>query len=212
MLMNLGDLNGSDWYLFINTSIYNFLGNTSFAAMHSSSLAMDPNTTTRERWTQGLVDQSIPSTWPQSLKDRAIILRSLADKLGHHQAMTPNNQQTFMTPANSKNKVYFMWDFVGRTIVSILISYCIDKPHIDAHTKGYLPNLFDVTSLNSMNAMQKYLWEDVQQRCVLAADLILDTTPGKLNATMEQTYPASAGNHPEFGDDIIEEAKRLRDV
>ena len=32
--------------------------------------------------------------------------------------MTPNLQQTYMTPAASKNKVYFMWDFVGRTLVS----------------------------------------------------------------------------------------------
>lgn len=34
--------------------------------------------------------------------------------------MAPNLQQTYMTPAASKNKVYFMWDFVGRTFVSPL--------------------------------------------------------------------------------------------
>ena len=32
--------------------------------------------------------------------------------------MAPNLQQTFRTPAASKNNVYFMWDYVGRTLVS----------------------------------------------------------------------------------------------
>jgi hypothetical protein len=30
--------------------------------------------------------------------------------------MAPNREQTFMTPAKKKTRVYFMWDFVGRTL------------------------------------------------------------------------------------------------
>jgi hypothetical protein len=30
--------------------------------------------------------------------------------------MAPNRDQTFMTPAKKKTRVYFMWDFVGRTL------------------------------------------------------------------------------------------------
>ncbi|KAH9845776.1 hypothetical protein Tdes44962_MAKER01208 [Teratosphaeria destructans] len=28
--------------------------------------------------------------------------------------MAPNLRQTYMTPANVKTKVYFMWDFIGQ--------------------------------------------------------------------------------------------------
>ena len=31
--------------------------------------------------------------------------------------MEPILQQTYMSPSKSKNKVYFMWDFVRRTLV-----------------------------------------------------------------------------------------------
>lgn len=79
---------------------------------------MYPNTSTREQFTRHIVNQPVPPTWPQPLKDRAAILKSLLDKLAHHPAMTPNLQQTSMTLAASKNRVYFMWDFVGRTVVS----------------------------------------------------------------------------------------------
>ncbi|KAK4498014.1 hypothetical protein PRZ48_010670 [Zasmidium cellare] len=153
---------------------------------------MDPNTATRQQFTRGLVDGPTPSHWPQPLKDRVVVLRSLLDKLGNHQAMATNLQQTYMTPANSKNKVYFMWDFVGRTL-------------------GYFSQLSDVTSVNSMNATQKELWGDVEGRCEMAANLILDTMPGMLNNMVEQSYPGTR-NHPEFGNDIKEDARRLQAV
>lgn len=41
--------------------------------------------------------------------------QKLARLLCDHAAMRPNLQQTFSTPANSKNKVYFTWDSVLRT-------------------------------------------------------------------------------------------------
>ncbi|KAH9882986.1 hypothetical protein J1614_000352 [Plenodomus biglobosus] len=41
--------------------------------------------------------------------------QQLLKLLIEHPAMQPNLQQTFSTPANSKNDVYFLWDFVLRT-------------------------------------------------------------------------------------------------
>lgn len=40
----------------------------------------------------------------------------LLKALFEHPAMAPNREQTFMTPAKKKTRVYFMWDFVGRTL------------------------------------------------------------------------------------------------
>ena len=80
---------------------------------------MDPNTSTREEFTTGLTRISLPPvTLAPEWKSLAEQLRTLLEKLAYHPAMAPNLQQTYMTPAASKNNVYFMWDFVGRTLVS----------------------------------------------------------------------------------------------
>lgn len=82
---------------------------------------MDPNTATREEFTTGLTSVPLPSvTLAPEWKELVERLRTLLDKLAHHPAMAPNLQQTYMTPAASKNNVYFMWDFVGRTLVSAI--------------------------------------------------------------------------------------------
>ena len=80
---------------------------------------MDPNTSTREEFTAGLTKIPLPPVpLAPDWKGLAEELRTLLDRLAHHPAMAPNLQQTYMTPAASKNNVYFMWDFVGRTLVS----------------------------------------------------------------------------------------------
>ena len=82
------------------------------------SNAMDPHTTTREQFSASLVFHPIPANATQEWKEIAQVLQKLHERLAHHEVMAPNLQQTYMTPANSKNTVYFMWDFVGRTLVS----------------------------------------------------------------------------------------------
>ena len=83
---------------------------------------MNPNTSTREEYTTGLTGIPLPSNnVAPEWKELAEQLRTLLDKLAHHPAMAPNLQQPFMTPAASKNSVYFSWDFVGRTLVSGVI-------------------------------------------------------------------------------------------
>ncbi len=87
------------------------------------SRTMDPNTWTREEFTTGLTGVPLPPvTLAPEWKELAEQLRTLLEKLAYHPAMAPNLQQTYMTPAASKNNVYFMWDFVGRTLVSRITS------------------------------------------------------------------------------------------
>lgn len=75
---------------------------------------MNPNTATREEFTTNLISPELPSG-AEEWTTLAQKLRKLLPKLAHHPAMAPNLHQSYMTPAASKNKVYFMWDFVGRT-------------------------------------------------------------------------------------------------
>ncbi len=67
---------------------------------------MDPNTATREEFTNHLVDAPVPDNASEQWKNNVVNLKAMLKKLAFHDAMTPNLQQTYMTPANSKNKVY----------------------------------------------------------------------------------------------------------
>lgn len=80
---------------------------------------MDPYTSTREQFTAHLVNKPVPDNASPEWKKYVERSKVLLDKLVHHPAMAPNLHQTYMTPAKSKNKIYFEWDFVGRTLVSI---------------------------------------------------------------------------------------------
>lgn len=77
----------------------------------------DPQTTKRTDYTARIVDWEIPANanpeYRSTIKQQQELLQLLHDD----PAMEPNRQQTFMTPANSKNKVYFMWDFVQRNLL-----------------------------------------------------------------------------------------------
>lgn len=79
---------------------------------------MNPHTCKRRDYTPGLATATLPPRHEMSdmWAGLAILLRDLYSALGNHPAMTRNLDQTFDTPASSKNSVYFMWDFVGRTL------------------------------------------------------------------------------------------------
>jgi len=66
---------------------------------------MDPNTSTREQFTNGLLAFPIPADANSNWKKYAENLQALLRMLAFHEAMAPNLQQTYMTPAASKNKV-----------------------------------------------------------------------------------------------------------
>ena len=78
---------------------------------------MDPTRATREAFSYRLINIPLPEEAAESWRDLFSKLQKLFEKLTYHDAMRPNLQQTYMTPAASKNKVYFMWDFIGRTLV-----------------------------------------------------------------------------------------------
>ena len=97
-------------------------------------------------------------------------LFSTHQKLAHlliaHPAMLPNLQQTFSTPANSKNKVYFMWDFVLRTF-----------QHLAAQ-------------VDPLDPESSPIFKDVLERSVRAKELIIDETGQleRMNARVGYAY------------------------
>ncbi|KAL9000693.1 MAG: hypothetical protein Q9169_000729 [Polycauliona sp. 2 TL-2023] len=151
---------------------------------------MDPNQNTREEFTNAMIAIPIPEfaspVWRSHVQRSQVML----DKLARHTAMAPNLQQTYMTPANSKNKVYFQWDFVGRTL-------------------GMFYNINP--TLQGLSKDEKEKWEDAKGRTTFAKMLILDTQPGMLNMMTETTYPDQKGAHPDFGEEILELARHLDD-
>ncbi|KAL8953164.1 MAG: hypothetical protein Q9222_000985 [Ikaeria aurantiellina] len=149
---------------------------------------MDYSTITRLELTNNQVQRELPTPASPEWTSLATKTRTLLEKLAHHPAMAPNLQQTYMTPAASKNKVYFMWDFVGRTLSMIY------------GTKATLENL-------SKAAQEK--WMDAVGRAQFSGLLILDTRPGMLDSMIELTYPGQGGEKPEFGEEILEIARGM---
>lgn len=110
---------------------------------------LDPNTNTRREYTDGMMQSfQVPDDAAQDWKHYGENLKELSGKLAFHDAMKPNIDQgtypiqpasslserdsrltlpAYMTPAASKNKVYFMWDFVSRTLVRYAVSKLASK-------------------------------------------------------------------------------------
>ncbi|KAF9263042.1 hypothetical protein L218DRAFT_987817 [Marasmius fiardii PR-910] len=136
---------------------------------------------------QNLVTHEIPSNvhadWKRYAETNQIFLSTLAS----HAAMAPNLQQTYMTPANSKNKIYFMWDFVGRSL-GMLFTIPPEK--------------------NPRRGMHKATWSDVVGRTVMAKKLLIEDQV-MLNSMVERTYPDQRGQHPILGEEVLDAARNL---
>ena len=63
-----------------------------------------------------------------------------------------------------------------------------------------------------MTEMEKQAFTDVLSRSVMIYSLILDEQPGALNTMVEMSCPGNAGNHPDFGENILEEARKLKNA
>jgi hypothetical protein len=149
-------------------------------------LSENPATSTREVFTKHLIDVPMPSSFVhEDWLKHATAHQVLLEKLAYHPAMAPNLQQTYNTPANDKNNVYFMWDFVGRTLGSLF------------RLNPELPN-------GITDPMQ-----DVVGRTTMASNLILDTQKGMLDGMTESTYPEQKGKHPAFGEEILQLARDM---
>ncbi|KAF2855160.1 hypothetical protein T440DRAFT_464460 [Plenodomus tracheiphilus IPT5] len=105
--------------------------------------------------------------------------QTLIKLLVEHPAMAPNLQQTFSTPANSKNKVYFMWDFALRSF-----------QHLAAEVSPQDP-------------WSSPMFQDVLGRALMAKEMVLDES-GNLGAGI-----ANPGNMNDGGVDFGEEIKKV---
>ncbi|THY61962.1 hypothetical protein D6C97_03328 [Aureobasidium pullulans] len=143
----------------------------------------DPDTTTRAEFTTHHLNRQCPTVCSPRFSHIFRVHQTLIRLMDAHPAMDQNRDQTYNTPAASKNKVYFMWDFLART-------------------SGTLVNV----PPRNPSCSNKY-WKDVVLRCVLAKELILDHT-GKLEQMNRATgYNDDAGI--EFGEEIEAEAAKL---
>ncbi|KAK3110527.1 hypothetical protein LTR53_015094 [Teratosphaeriaceae sp. CCFEE 6253] len=132
----------------------------------------NPHTSTRETWTAAMLAQPIdPDNSPQ-LTQYIEANRALFRLLAAHSAMRPNLQQTFMTPAILKTKIYFLWDF----------GFCNMLPH----------------DLQYVHPNYTEMWADVQSRPFLTTTLLLDHDPGQLDRLVDATFPGQTGELP-FG-------------
>jgi hypothetical protein len=148
-------------------------------------LSPDTTKTTRTDFTGFFLRfQHAPDAHPH-YKHLFIVHQEIARLLIKHPAMERNLQQTFSTPANSKNKVYFMWDFILRTFQNIAALVDPRRPY------GSPP------------------WSDVLLRAAMASGLMLDTTGQLEEGNASVGYYDDAGI--EFGDEAKDLAKKLVD-
>lgn len=151
---------------------------------------MDPHVCKRRDYTTGLATATLPlrgamsGTWA----GLAILLRELYTKLGNHPAMFPNLGQTFDTPANSKNSVYFMWDFIGRTL----------------HLLYLVP-----AGTERLREKQKKAWEDVKGRAIYGSMLILDEPQGMLEVMVRAAPHDQIEPMPAMGPEVEDAARAI---
>lgn len=65
--------------------------------------------------------------------------------------------------------------------------------------------------LENLSESEDNMWDDATGRAMFAGMLITDKKEGMLDQMVEQTYGQQAGQHPEFGSEIIEMAESLID-
>lgn len=120
-----------------------------------------------------------------------------------------------MTPAASKNNVYFMWDFVGRTLVSsppasLYVSALQEERGSLIRCSFLQGMLYNVDpTLQDLSEEENEKWNDARGRSVYAGMLITDQMKGALDMMTESTYPGQKGKHPEFGEEILKLAREM---
>jgi len=146
-------------------------------------MSPDTSKTTRADFTEFFQRFQVAPDAHPAYKQYFLLHQQLAKLLVEHPAMKPNLEQTFSTPANSKNKVYFMWDFILRTFQII------------------------AAQVSPQHPFKSPTWFDVVGRAVQARELMLDTS-GKLeDGNRGLGYNDDEG--VEFTDEIRAVAKEL---
>lgn len=127
-------------------------------------MSPDPNTTSRADFTDFFMRFQHAPDAHALYKHIFLTHQKLIRLLCDHPAMRSNLQQTFSTPANSKNKVYFTWDFVLRTFQVIAAQVDPRDPFSSPMLEDVLSRISQIRTLaldnigelNRMNANVGY--------------------------------------------------------
>jgi hypothetical protein len=143
---------------------------------------LDPNTTTRKDFSESIINTTIPTNASPKYKKLATGLQEVLRLLTFHPAMTPNLLQTYSTKAASKNEVYFMWDFVGRTLGMLL---ALDP---------------------SLPKVQSEVWDEIQGRAWMG-DFLIQDKEGKLEQMTASGYGVAGAQTLDLGKDLGDEVR-----
>lgn len=118
---------------------------------HVSYAPSNPHTTTREKFTENILNVAIPedavTDWASAVRQQQALYKALYE----HEAMLPNQQQTFMTPANQKSPVYHLWDYVGRTLQYFyMVDYKTPQAERSGQEKAIYEEALGRTSTSNM--------------------------------------------------------------
>ncbi|KAJ0107435.1 hypothetical protein J7T55_009400 [Diaporthe amygdali] len=158
---------------------------------------LDPNRNTRYEYTNAALSKPAPEDADPKWMELNNTLKNLMEKLINHESMRENAQQPYMTPAASKNQVYFVWDFVGRTLAMMDAV----PPQLQASPQ-WSP------------AVEKMWKGEIVGRSTVVAGLISGDTSGdpKLSMLIRSMNPSQSGSQPEFGVEIKQLANRLQEI
>jgi len=147
----------------------------------------DPYKNSRQVCTQWLLDHPRPASPPakEGFLKLYDAIKNMVRLLAFHSAMEPNIQQTWMTPAKSKNKIYFMWDFWCRSFT--MITQC--DP--------------------SLSKLHKDSWEEMKLRVLYG--LTFMTNPANCDAINESAHRGSY-DYRDFGPEVDQATRDLQAI
>jgi hypothetical protein len=96
----------------------------------------NPETTKRGPFTEFFLERNCPEDADPKYRHLFVTHQNLMRMMINDSAMDANREQTFSTPANSKNKVYFMYD-MARCLRSVLNADRVEQVGL---CHPYLPN------------------------------------------------------------------------
>ncbi|KAK6339987.1 hypothetical protein TWF730_001764 [Orbilia blumenaviensis] len=144
-------------------------------------MSLNPNSLTRRQFSEAFINTDPPSgadaEYISIFRATQHLLSLLINDAG--MVETGNAEQPFMEPAKSKNRVYAMWDFVGRTM-------------------GILIN--GVQSPSNPGRMRDAAWKDVVGRTQMADMLIQEQARG--DSMHQMSWGSGFDTRFPFGDDI----------
>ncbi|KAF3927531.1 hypothetical protein AA313_de0202707 [Arthrobotrys entomopaga] len=141
-------------------------------------MSLDPNRATRNQFSESILARNPASDASEKYTTLFRATQHLLSLLANHPGMieTGNAEQPFMQPASSKNRIYAMWDFVGRTV-------------------GIMARV-----RNPRDPSDEEVWVDAVGRTQMANMLIQDQDLG--DQMHEVSWRAGFDRRYDFGDEV----------